>query len=97
MTQYYFVHRFLRNIIEGKRGRGKPRRSYFDPIKEKVDVDSYQEPKVKQRWFPILHRHLALKLKKEEYIFNFKKGNLDCLTPCFRTWGPRTTGGQFDC
>ncbi|KAJ2951390.1 hypothetical protein O0L34_g13533 [Tuta absoluta] len=54
---------FLKNIVEGKvegrRGRGRPRRNYFDQIKEKVNVVSYQEVKSlaerRQEW-RLLHR-----------------------------------------
>ncbi|KAI5634899.1 hypothetical protein NE865_12382 [Phthorimaea operculella] len=40
---------FLKNIVEGKvegrRRRGRPRRNYFEQIKEKVRVVSYQQVK----------------------------------------------------
>ncbi|KAI5638904.1 reverse transcriptase (RNA-dependent DNA polymerase) domain-containing protein [Phthorimaea operculella] len=54
---------FWKNIVEGKiegsRGRGRPRRNYFDQIKEKVNVVSYREVKSlaerRQEW-QLLHR-----------------------------------------
>ena len=54
---------FLKNIIEGKiegkRGRGRPRRNYFEQVKEKVNVVSYQEVKSlaenREEW-RLLHR-----------------------------------------
>lgn len=38
-----FLIRLIKGYVEGKKGRGRPRRSYLGQLKEKVNVVSYQE------------------------------------------------------
>ncbi|KAI5636210.1 hypothetical protein NE865_11049 [Phthorimaea operculella] len=40
-----FLKTIIEGKVEGKRGRGRPRRNYFQQLKEKVNVVSYQEVK----------------------------------------------------
>lgn len=54
-----FIRSIIEGEIEGKRGRGKPKHSYIDQIKEKVTVVMYKEVKEttpdKRSWIK-LHR-----------------------------------------
>lgn len=54
-----FIKNIIEGKIEGKRGRGRPRRTFMEQIKEKVHVGSYQEVKelagTRKDW-RLLHR-----------------------------------------